>query len=276
MPDVDSTIASLREAARRYDLDGDEVIRAARAIDVGEVDAFAVSGKLGAGKDTHAVEAMRSRGRTDVSHRFFAEALKRECNEVIALYLGNDTPGGFVAALDDEMAIGADNATFYADLLGGVERDALTDWDALQRDRLPIEQRKVLRRMLQYHGTECRRAQDDLYWVKLAVADVVADVLAGKSVYLTDCRFPNEADALRALGIHVVRLDVTAETQQQRIFDRDGHLPDPDTLTHASEVSLDDYEHFSIRIDNDGTFGETQQTMLAFLEQEASVRRLAA
>ena len=63
---------------------------------------------------------------------------------------------------------------------------------------------------------------------------------------VSDCRFPNEADGGRAKGGAVIRLN-------RKNARKDAHGRDPN---HVSETALDNYEHFDLVVDNDGTRAE--------------------
>jgi hypothetical protein len=58
---------------------------------------------------------------------------------------------------------------------------------------------------------------------------------------VTDVRFPNEADAIKARGGLLVRVT------------RKGH---EFTGKHPSEIALDDYDNFNITIENNGTIDD--------------------
>lgn len=60
-----------------------------------------------------------------------------------------------------------------------------------------------MRRLLQYWGTELRRAQDPAYWLKA----LAAKVLATRPYVVSDVRFPNEVALIRALGGAVWLID---------------------------------------------------------------------
>ena len=62
------------------------------------------------------------------------------------------------------------------------------------------------RRLAQTLGTEWGRGLDPDLWVKVAVAKVEAAHQLGMDVVISDCRFHNEADRVRALGGLVVRV----------------------------------------------------------------------
>jgi hypothetical protein len=120
-----------------------------------------------------------------------------------------------------------------------------------------------IRTALQYWGTEVRRAQDELYWVKKAIAGATKASAAGKSVVFTDLRYPNEEEACRKAGFFTVRLDISSETQAQRLWDRDGITPDPATMAHPSENALDDHPGFTLRFDNNGSLADAVKAVAA-------------
>lgn len=60
-----------------------------------------------------------------------------------------------------------------------------------------------MRRVLQWHGTEYRRAQDPLYLVKL----LAGKIDKRKRYVITDCRFDNEISALKDMGALIVLVD---------------------------------------------------------------------
>jgi hypothetical protein len=98
----------------------------------------------------------------------------------------------------------------------------------------------VIRRSLQRFGTEVgRNILGENIWVDATFARLNPD---GKYA-ITDCRFPNEADAIKAKGGWTVRIT------------RKGLGP---LNQHASETSLDRYK-FDFSIVNDGTKEEFQQ-----------------
>jgi hypothetical protein len=93
-----------------------------------------------------------------------------------------------------------------------------------------------VRRTLQRLGTEAGRGVlGDNIWVDTAMR--YARSLGGRVVF-TDCRFPNEADAIRDAGGQIIRVNRPA-------FPDDG---DP----HPSETALDRYP-FDDLVLNDGT-----------------------
>lgn len=107
------------------------------------------------------------------------------------------------------------------------------------KDTVP-EVRVVLQRL----GTNAVRALDDTFWVRAAVARIEA---SSAPVVVTDCRFPNEAEAVRLAGGYLVRVV------------RPGATTADDVDLHASETALDDYPE-DFYVDNSGTLADLAAT----------------
>lgn len=89
-----------------------------------------------------------------------------------------------------------------------------------------------VRRTLQRLGTESIRAIDDRFWIDAAFRKIDALREDGKPVVVTDVRYPNEGDAIRAANGYLVRI--------VRDLPSDGDA-------HASEKAMDDYrEHLFV------------------------------
>ncbi|MCP4793225.1 MAG: hypothetical protein GY882_07850, partial [Actinomycetia bacterium] len=212
------------------------------------------SGKFASGKDTVALAAVSAMGAVDVDHRSFASDIKSEVGEVIDIVRAATSPEGAVATVVSAQGVVAAQAAFVVGLL----------WVQVRTDAADGYSRTTeVRTALQYWGTEMRRAQDEQYWVKRAVAGAIRATAAGKTVIFTDLRYPNEEEALRRAGFHTVRLDVTSEAQARRLWDRDGLRPDPATMAHPSENALDAHEGFTLRFDNDGSLVEAVMQVAA-------------
>lgn len=203
---------------------------------------LAVSGKIGAGKDTIAplilnLYNIQEENRVQES---FAYALKKEVQDIIDLL--RKIPEISAQEISQRMYILETDAKLMIEWLYETTFDkTLTSYSRTAN----------IRKALQYWGTEVRRNQDSEYWVKKCIQSSYRQISEGKSVYITDVRFPNEADAvLNAFG-NVVRIDVSDKVQQQRISSRDGITVSKEAKEHASETSLDEYNDFNTRIDTD-------------------------
>ncbi len=121
------------------------------------------------------------------------------------------------------------------------------------------------RRINQWHGTEVRRAEDADYWAKRGMEFANVANKNGAVVAFTDVRFPNEADAIRNADGVVIRLTISEQVRDERLFKRDGHLPPAGASNHPSEISLDDYTDFDLIVSNDGALEDTLTKVAAFL-----------
>ena len=76
-----------------------------------------------------------------------------------------------------------------------------------------------VRRLLQFWGTELRRADDPEHWVKrgIAVAEKIAAEEPSVLVVFTDVRFDNERAAIQQLGGQVAEVMAPAEVRAGRV-----------------------------------------------------------
>lgn len=114
----------------------------------------------------------------------------------------------------------------------------------------------TVRRILQWWGTEYRRAQDPDYWTKAWDRKVAGFDLDRILVLVDDVRFGNELDMIRAHGGLIVKIERPG-------FDG--------ANSHSSETSLDDYADWDGVIVNDGSLAEfrceAEQLVRGFLER---------
>lgn len=89
------------------------------------------------------------------------------------------------------------------------------------KDRFP-----EVRRTLQRAG-QAIRDQDPGFWLGLAMDKVAVADTWNLPVVITDCRYPNEAEALKARGFKLVRVTRPGYTEA--------------AAAHESETALDDY-----------------------------------
>jgi len=154
-----------------------------------------ISGKKGRGKDT--VAAMIQKSRPQYQIRKFSGRLK----EIVSILTGVDV--------------------------------SLFESEEVKSRRVPqFGGRFTLRQLLQFIGTDLLRTQlhQDVW-----VDSLMMEYSSNQKWLISDVRFPNEAEAIKALGGLVIRVD------------RDGpHDP------HPSETALDEYD-FDCVIDNNGS-----------------------
>lgn len=112
-----------------------------------------------------------------------------------------------------------------------------------------INRRKVeLRRLLQWHGTEFRRAQDPNYWLNL-----VRDKMATGRWVVSDMRFQNEVNMVRSIG-GVIWLIQGRD---------DGYTP-----THASETDWRGTS-FDCTFDNSTSIDKLQEQLYEKIFEDA-------
>ncbi len=106
------------------------------------------------------------------------------------------------------------------------------------------------RSLLQKVGHGVRELHED-FWVNLFLADVARREELGQfalasagapmlKFVVDDCRYPNEAAALRVAGFTLVRVAAPAAFRVQRLKSN-GRLQDESQLQHVSETALDDF-----------------------------------
>jgi len=133
---------------------------------------------------------------------------------------------------------------FYID-----EQQALQQcpqWNSFLAEHADIQDRPgqsalSVRRILQWWGTEYRRAQDPDYWTKAWERKITGFNLQQVHILVDDVRFMNELNTLRGLGSRIVKID------------RPGYAA---AGNHASETSLDGYQDWCQEICNDATLEE--------------------
>lgn len=130
------------------------------------------------------------------------------------------------------------------------------EWTTVQLivDRFGWEYAKAhsdVRGLLQRLGTEAgRKVLGDTIWVDTLVSKLrVAD---SRRIVITDCRFLNEAEAVRDMGGLVVRIRRPGRSAVN---------------AHLSETALDPYR-FDYTIENAGTLDLLRQAATALVDQE--------
>lgn len=224
----------------------------------GKVWGLAVSGKLASGKDTIAALAMQRLDAQPLQHQSWATPLKEEMDAILADISAAAIPDVAVSAVKAR-GIPMHQAQELVSELWAEARNG-----SHARSRTP-----KIRWGLQFLGTDIRRTQHPDYWVERAVDAAVATLAEGTSVFLTDCRFPNEVEAARRLGLYTVRLEVAPEIQAARLRNRDGLSLDPKATTHPSETALDGYTGFDLVVDNNGPIVEAVEIVVAAMRARA-------
>lgn len=130
----------------------------------------------------------------------------------VARLLGNAT--GY------EVVSFADKLKDVCCVLSGCTREQLEDYDFKENKLVPDylrpycgdAKKPTFRAFLQYFGSEVMRGVNDNIWIDCTLSN------CGEDCIVSDCRFPNEAKAVKARGgivIKVVRPDVKASDSHQ-------------------------------------------------------------
>lgn len=244
--------------AHEIGLNIETVQQAIENLTTGQSAFIGVSGKIGSGKDTVAPILMKiltnNVQQVEIVQEYFAKPLKMEVQQVIDIIREE-------IARNEEVEWAYPIAVKNVSIAMGIdEQDAEYVVETLFHDIADDEEENIhsynkvhsVRTVLQYWGTEVRRKQDDNYWVNKAIKAVYEHIANGRSVYVSDVRFPNEADAIKEFLGNVIRLDVSDEEQSRRILARDNVEVTEMARQHSSEVALDSYEKFNARILTDG------------------------
>jgi hypothetical protein len=177
------------------------------------------------GKDTLAEFLIRTRGKSskfgfDIRRYAHADNLKREVSNAL-LEAWRDETGNLSARIDvsrGEHINAALALTRELGLVNYIETSPdLTD---------PLCPYGKFRRLLQWWGTEYRRAQNPDYWVNSMWATIESEEPG--IVLLTDTRFPNEFAAVKERGGWTIHLE------------RPGFSLGTEADKHPSETALDD------------------------------------
>lgn len=187
-----------------------------------------LSGYARSGKDT-AAQALIELG---YERRAFADKLKD-----LTAYLDPIVAGYIVPGCD---CCGGDEIVFER-----LSEDLAHGWESAKRT-------PEVRELLQRLGVGAREILGDSVWVDAAL-DGLPD--STKLVVVTDVRFPNEANAIRAIGGVVYRVE------RAGVVAVNGHI---------SETALDGYSFDGI-IENNGTIEQLHATVRAFASAGAGV-----
>ena len=165
---------------------------------------------------------------------------------------GKNTVGAMVVEWLNEHGFDAAQVAF-ADQL----KDEVAEATGVNR-RMQEMDKERWRPILQWWGVEFRRhyfGQD--YWVSKMTQKLLA--MDEDVAVVTDVRFRDEADFIRASGGFVVRVE--RETGLQ-----DGH---------SSETDLDGYSGFQTTLSNDGTLDDLEEKVYRFMSQMHERERVA-
>jgi len=130
-------------------------------------------------------------------------------------------------------------------------------WDHFIAEHREIQDLKkmttvTVRRILQWWGTEYRRAQDADYWTKAWIKKVAQCDTDRIHILVDDIRFMNELEALKSQGGRIIKII------------RPGFNGAGD---HASETSLDDFRGWDHTVQNDAGLQDFLDRITTLTEQ---------
>jgi hypothetical protein len=111
------------------------------------------------------------------------------------------------------------------------------------------ENKAALRPLYPAYGTYMKQRYGDAYWADKALARMIFS--GDQFIIVDDLRYQVEADRLRATmpNLVLIRLDLSPATRDARYLRQYGKPLAPEVAAHISEHDLDDYPHFTARID---------------------------
>ena len=201
------------------------------------------AGKAASGKTT-AARYIQAQLDCEIVILPMAQMLRQEVEDFIRSVDGDDNIPLIYGDQDDKIKI------FYIN-----EQQALKQcpqWTGFISDHHDIQDRPgqtavSVRRILQWWGTEYRRAQDHDYWTKAWERKLLEYDLTATHVLVDDVRFINELMMIKKHGGTFIKIE------------RPGFNG---ANNHSSENSLDGYDDWDLVICNDGTLEEFQQLVL--------------
>jgi hypothetical protein len=104
--------------------------------------------------------------------------------------------------------------------------------------------------LLQFLGKDVRQPQDEVYWTRKMLWNVLENASKGATSLIPDIRFLHDANSTKECGGYLIRADIEREEQLKRLQIRDGVEVSNSILDHPSETSLDDYNGFDLRFNS--------------------------
>lgn len=122
----------------------------------------------------------------------------------------------------------------FPDLLEHIRSKTFVTEGVATLDLLFQEKPPLIRTLMQNYGTEVRRGDDPDYWVmqwKMALVDLLKE--DETIIVVDDVRFKNEAEAVRAYGGIIIRLNRTD------MESTDGHVSETEQDTITADYTIE-------------------------------------
>lgn len=210
------------QLSQKYKVDPGALKSAIDKIKNGEVILYAMSGKMGAGKDTIGAHIAFRLNKYNIVPLSYGSPIRKEMDEINTYYLKTKDLKKTAELFE----------VTKADIRSLVSFLKNTDVYARTNDS---------RLAVQFWGADVRRKQDENYWINKLIQMIVALLNEGRSVCVSDVRFVNEADSIIALNGKIIRVEVPEDVRLERIRERDNMTPTKKELEHYSEIILDNY-----------------------------------
>lgn len=212
-----------------------------------------LSGKMGSGKDYVADKLTAHLESQDlkVERIAFADPVRDELDQIANLIKCFNTP----KEIAKEMGVSVPEIRHVISLFD--EEPTFSRPDFTMDDR-PSKYRELM----QYWGTDVRRARNPEYWVNKAISTLKEIAPFTDVAIVTDARFANEVRGMLTLkNVFTVRLNADEELREERVLNRDGDAPTVSELNHSSENALDDgdselMKHFDAIMFSTGNNGD--------------------
>lgn len=197
------------------------------------------SGKMGSGKDYTAElvidEIMKSHPSAKIKTLTYAAALRNELD-----YIAKRIKESYKKdELSHELNVTEEELSNLYNLF-------LLDSDFWSPEYSTFNRTPKAREILQYWGTDVRRNQNNNYWVEKTIES--AKKFNIDYLFITDIRFPNEAEGVKKLNGYVIECIVDDIERLSRLKARGVNMTN-ETLTHPSEIAMDNYNSFDLQVD---------------------------
>lgn len=216
---------------------------------------LAFSGKIASGKNTIAETHSKQNNQEKTIEYAFGIPLKKEVQEIIDFVRKNEKN-----KINYYYDVEKTDKTYneMAQKINCTKQELTTIIQILRKTiienpEISVKTKtKEIREALQYWGN-IRRTKNQNYWIDKTIKE--GKELLNQSnntiLYIIDCRYKNEAEALKKENAIIIRLEVSPEEQEKRILKRDKTRLTKENKQHLSETDLDNYQDFDIIINTD-------------------------